>query len=155
MMAMRYTRDERAPPRQARSSRPGREDRPLRWPGNRGSMHDSRDVQRRGESRRQARHADQAALLAFVLRRGTCDATGEPLDVRNAVAMTVTVEPGVSRLAVVTSAHWDGGKGALSAADPAADKDVLDGRLLFGGGPPPSAAATVTARTPRPSSMAQ
>jgi hypothetical protein len=45
----------------------------------------------------------------------------------------------VSRLAVVTRAHWEGGTGALSSADPAADKDVLDGRRLFGDGPPPGA----------------
>jgi hypothetical protein len=97
-------------------------------------------------------HADQAALLAFVVRRGLCDATGEPLDARNAVAMTVMVEPGVSRLAVVTAAHWDGGTGALSFADPAADKDVLDGRRLFGDGPPPGALSREPACTPRPSS---
>src|SRR5438105_1124035 len=89
--------------------------------GTGGSMSDSRDAQRKGESRRRAVHADQAALLAVVMRRGVCDATGEPLDVRNAVAMTVAVAPGVSRLAVVTAAHWAGGTGALSAADPAAD----------------------------------
>jgi hypothetical protein len=100
-------------------------------------MTGSGDAWRRGESRRRAVHADQAALLAIVLRRGVCDATGEPLDARNAVAMTVTVAPGVSRLAVVTRAHWEGGTGALSSADPAADKDVLDGRRLFGDGPPP------------------
>jgi hypothetical protein len=102
-------------------------------------MTGSGDAWRRGESRRRAVHADQAALLAVVLRRGVCDATGEPLDVRNAVAMTVTVAPGVSRLVVVTRAHWEGGTGALSSADPAADKDVLDGRRLFGDGPPPGA----------------
>jgi hypothetical protein len=72
-------------------------------------MTGSGDAWRRGESRRRAVHADQAALLAIVLRRGVCDATGEPLDARNAVAMTVTVAPGVSRLAVV--------KGSLGGRD--------------------------------------
>ena len=106
---------------------------------------------RNGEARGRAVHADQAALLAFVLRRGLCDATGDPLDVRNAVAMTVTVEPGVSRLAVVTAAHWDGRHGALSSADPAADKDVLDGRRLFGDGPPPGALTRSARPQPQPS----
>jgi hypothetical protein len=114
----------------------------------------SRDA-RDGESRRRAVHADQAALLACVLRRGTCDATGEPLDPRNAIALTVTVTPGVSRLAVVTAAHWDRGTGELSSADPAADKDVLDGRRLFGGGPPPGALTRAAARAPRRSGTAQ
>jgi hypothetical protein len=115
-------------------------------------MTGSGDAWRKGESRRRAVHADQAALLAVVLRRGVCDATGEPLDVRNAVAMTVTVAPGVSRLAVVTRAHWEGGTGALSSADPAADKDVLDGRRLFGDGPPPGALTKTAARAPQRSS---
>lgn len=114
-------------------------------------MSDSRDAQRTGESRRRAVHADRTALLAFVVRRGLCDATGDPLDVRNAVAMTVTVEPGVSRLAVVTAAHWDSGTGALSSADPAADKDVLDGRRLFGDGPPPGALTRSARPQPQPS----
>src|SRR3954447_23241788 len=107
MMAMRYAGDERAPPWWTWSSRPGREDRSSGGRGTGGSMTGSGDAWRRGESRRRARHADQAALLAIVLRRGVCDATGEPLDARNAVAMTVTVAPGVSRLAVVTRAHWE------------------------------------------------
>jgi len=74
---------------------------------------------------------DRMTLAEFVRDRGTCDATGEPLDVGNAVAMTVTVSPGVSKLAVVTGAHWDTGEGPLSAADPNVDPDVLDGRQLF------------------------
>jgi hypothetical protein len=98
-------------------------------------------------------HADQAALLAIVLRRGVCDATGEPLDARNAIAMTVTVAPGVSRLAVVTRAHWEAGSGTLSSADPAADKDVLDGRRLFGNGPPPGALSRDARPQRQPSRM--
>jgi hypothetical protein len=76
---------------------------------------------------RHAEASDRAALADYVRRREVCDATGEPLDAAAAVAMTVTVAPGVSKFAVVTAAHWDGGEGALSSADP----DVLDGRLLL------------------------
>ena len=78
-----------------------------------------------------ALRADRMALAGIVRDHGTCEATGELLDAENAVAMTVTVSPGVSRLAVVSAAHWDSGTGALSAADPDVDPDVLDGRKLF------------------------
>ena len=78
-----------------------------------------------------AEASDRAALADYVRRWKVCDATGEPLVAAAAVAMTVAVAPGVSKFAVVTAAHWDGGQGALSSADPAVDPDVLDGRLLF------------------------
>jgi hypothetical protein len=80
---------------------------------------------------RHAQASDRAALADYVRRRKVCDATGERLAAAAAVAMTVTVAPGVSKFAVVTAAHWDGGQGALSSADPNVDPDVLDGRLLF------------------------
>ena len=87
---------------------------------------------RGGDAARRTRlRADRMALTGIVRDHGTCEATGERLDAENAVAMTVTVSPGVSRLAVVSAAHWDGGTGALSAADPDVDPDVLDGRKLF------------------------
>ncbi len=79
------------------------------------------------------RASDRAALAEIVRRRKVCDATGQPLDTAGTVAMTVTVAPGVSKLAVVTAAHWDAAQGALSSADPKVDPDVLDGRLLFTG----------------------
>ena len=82
-------------------------------------------------ARRAALRGDRIALTEIVRDHGTCEATGERLDAANAVAMTVMVSPGVSRLAVVSAAHWDSGKGALSAADPDVDPDVLDGRKLF------------------------
>jgi hypothetical protein len=78
-----------------------------------------------------ALRSDRYTLGEIVRDHRTCEATGAPLDVDDAVAMLVTVSPGVSRLAVVSGAHWDGGKGALSAADPLVDPDVLDGRTLF------------------------
>jgi hypothetical protein len=84
-----------------------------------------------GAARRMAVQQDRMALAQIVRDHRTCEATGERLDVASTVAMTVTVRPGVSRLAVVSAAHWDSGKGALSAADPDADPDVLDGRKLF------------------------
>jgi hypothetical protein len=64
------------------------------------------------------------ALRQIVQDHGVCQAIGQSLTAEDAVAMTVSVSPGVSRLAVVSGAHWDSGKGALSAADP----DALDGR---------------------------
>jgi hypothetical protein len=82
-------------------------------------------------ARRTVLREDRMALAGIVREHGTCEATGERLDAENAVAMTVTVSPGVSRLAVVSAAHWDSGNGALSAADPDVDPDVLDGRKLF------------------------
>jgi hypothetical protein len=81
--------------------------------------------------RRTALREDRMALAGIVRDHGTCEATGERLDAANAVAMTVAVSPGLSRLAVVSAAHWDSGKGPLSAADPDVDPDVLDGRKLF------------------------
>jgi hypothetical protein len=77
---------------------------------------------------------NREALGKIVRDRPTCEATGVLLDAENAVAMLVSVSPGVSRLAVVSSTHWDSGKGALSTADPNVDPDVLDGRTLFAGG---------------------
>lgn len=82
-------------------------------------------------AKRRVLREDRRTLTGIVRDHDTCDATGERLDILNAVAMTVSVSPGVSRLAVVTAAHWDSGKGALSAADPDVDPDVLDGRKLF------------------------
>ena len=76
--------------------------------------------------------SDRAALAEYVRRRKVCDATGAPLDAAAAVAMTVTVAPGVSKFAIVSAAYWDAGEGALSSADPDVDPDVLDGRSLFG-----------------------
>ena len=76
--------------------------------------------------------SDRAALAEYVRRRKVCDATGAPLDAAAAVAMTVTVAPGVSKFAIVSAAYWDAGEGALSSADPEVDPDVLDGRSLFG-----------------------
>jgi len=83
-------------------------------------------------SQREAQRQDRYALGEIVRHRHTCEATGAQLDVEDAVAMLVRVSPGVSRLAVVSGTHWDSGKGALSATDPAVDPDVLDGRTLFG-----------------------
>jgi hypothetical protein len=82
-------------------------------------------------ARRIAMLQDQLALWEIVAQRVVCDATGKRLDAGDAVAMTVAVNPGVSRLAVVSGAHSDSGSGALSAADPDVDPDVLDGRKLF------------------------
>jgi hypothetical protein len=69
-------------------------------------------------------------LTDLVVKQRVCEATGEPLDARNTVAMTVSVSRGVSRLALVSAAHWDSGQGELTSADPAVDPDVLDGRKL-------------------------
>jgi hypothetical protein len=80
---------------------------------------------------RQSLRQDRYALGQIVGDRRTCEATGAPLDVEDAVAMLVSVSPGVSRIAVVSGTHWDSGNGALSAADPRVDPDVLDGRTLF------------------------
>jgi hypothetical protein len=80
---------------------------------------------------REALRQDRYALGEIVRGRGTCEATGALLDVQDAVAMLVSVSPGVSKLAVVSGTHWDSGKGALSTADPNVDPDVLDGRNLF------------------------
>jgi hypothetical protein len=77
---------------------------------------------------------DRMALQQIVRDNGACEATGQWLSAADAVAMTVAVRPGVSRLAVVSGTHWDSGIGALSAADPDVDPDVLDGRKLFAGG---------------------
>jgi hypothetical protein len=85
------------------------------------------DLARQREALRQDRYA-----LGEILRdRHTCEATGAPLNAEDAVAMLVSVGPGISRLAVVSGTHWDSGNGALSAADPDVDPDVLDGRTLF------------------------
>ena len=73
---------------------------------------------------------DRVTLTTIVTRHRVCDATGEPLDPRCAVAMTVTIRPGVSRLAVVTAEHWDSGQGPLTPGDPNVHPDVLDGRTL-------------------------
>ena len=81
--------------------------------------------------RRTTLRMDRMALTGMVRQRGTCEATGERLDVGNAVAMTVTISPGVSRLALVSGTHWDSRMGALSSADPNVHPDVLDGRQLF------------------------
>ncbi len=87
---------------------------------------------------RKALRNDRMALTDIVRERRFCQATGEPLDPRHAVAMTVRVGPGLSRLAVVSAAHWDSGTGALTPADPDVDPDVLDGRKLVA---PPQASA--------------
>jgi hypothetical protein len=50
---------------------------------------------------------DRYALREIVRDRRTCEATGAPLDIDDAVAMLVPVSPGVSRLAVVSGTHWD------------------------------------------------
>jgi hypothetical protein len=92
---------------------------------------DSTDGPGAGAARRIAAQQDRLALAQIVRNHGRCEATGERLDVTNAIAMTVAIEPGVSRLAVVSAAHWDSGNGPLSVADPNADPDVLDGRTLF------------------------
>ncbi len=81
---------------------------------------------------RMALQQDRMTLAEIVRDHVTCEVTEERLDVAITVAMTVTVKPGVSRLAVVSAAYWDIGKGALSAGDPFVDPDVLDGRRLFG-----------------------
>jgi hypothetical protein len=73
---------------------------------------------------------DRLTLTDIVRERRFCEATGEPLDPRYAVAMMVRVRPGDSRLAIVSATHWDSGTGALSSADPNVDPDVLDGRKL-------------------------
>jgi hypothetical protein len=73
---------------------------------------------------------DWLDLTDLVVKCRVCEVTGEPLDARNAVAMTVVVSPGVSRLAMVSAAHWDSGQGELTPADPKVDPDVLDGRKL-------------------------
>jgi hypothetical protein len=85
-------------------------------------------------ARSQTERFDRAALTQIVRDREVCDATGEPLTPGNAVAMTVPVDGGPSRLAVVSGTHWDSGTGALSARDPKVDPDVLDGRKLFAAG---------------------
>jgi hypothetical protein len=82
-------------------------------------------------ARKKALRDDRLTLTDLVRERRVCQATGEPLDPRSAVAMTVTVRPGASRLVVVSAAHWDGGTGAFSRADPNVDPDVLDGRKLI------------------------
>jgi hypothetical protein len=73
---------------------------------------------------------DRVTLTTLVNGRRVCDATGEPLDPRCAVALTVTVRPGVSRLFVVTAEHWDSGLGPLTSGDPNVHPKVLDGRTL-------------------------
>jgi hypothetical protein len=88
--------------------------------------------------------ADRHALRAIVRARGTCEATGKPLDVADAVAMTVTVRPGVNRTALVSARYWDHGTGPLSGNDPDVHPNVLDGRKLFG------SQETATRRPQRP-----
>jgi hypothetical protein len=94
-------------------------------------MSDSLDPRRDDEDLQQAEAADRAALEDYAERRGTCDATGEPLNPAESVAMTVGVAPGISTFAMVTAAHWDAGQGEFSTSDPRVDPDVLDGRQLF------------------------
>lgn len=101
------------------------------------------DLARQRELLRQ----DRYALGQIVRDHRTCEATGAPLGAENAVAMLVAVSPGVSRVAVVSGAHWDSGTGALSAADPDVDPDVLDGRALFAPG------ATSTRPRSRPQAL--
>ena len=81
-------------------------------------------------ARRMIIQQDWLDLTDLVVKQRVCEATGEPLDARNTVAMTVSVGRGVSRLALVSAAHWDSGQGKLTSADPAVDPDVLDGRKL-------------------------
>jgi hypothetical protein len=94
-------------------------------------MPDHAELPGSAATRRMILRMDRMALAGIVRQHRTCEATGERLDVGNAVAMTVAVRPGVSRLAVVSAAHWDNGTGALSSADPGVHPDVLDGRQLF------------------------
>jgi hypothetical protein len=101
-------------------------------------MSDSLDPRSDHEDHQEVEAADQAALVDYAERRGTCDATGAPLNPAESVAMIVGVAPGVSTFAMVTAAHWDAGQGALSASDPRVDPDVLDGRRLFGRHPQPA-----------------
>jgi hypothetical protein len=102
----------------------------------------SGDLARQKDALRRDRHA----LREIVRDRRTCEATGVLLEVEDAVAMIVSVSPGVSRLAVVSGAHWDNGDGPLSAADPAVDPDVLDGRTLFPSGATSTRSIRVGAR---------
>jgi len=81
--------------------------------------------------RRETVAADRVALVDYAERRLICDATGEPLNPAESVAMTVEIAPGVSTFAMVTAAHWHAGEGELSASDPRVHPDILDGRLLF------------------------
>ena len=109
-------------------------------------MPDESDDLASDRARRMVVRQDRMTLRQIVAERVVCEATGTPLNVDDAVAMTVLVRRGVSRLAVVSGAHWDNGNGALSVADPDIDPDVLDGRKLFAregtgarpGGRPPS-----------------
>jgi hypothetical protein len=94
-------------------------------------MSDSIDSRADDQDRQEVEAADRAALVDYAERRQRCDATGEPLEPEESVAMIVKVAPGVSTFAMVTAAHWDAGQGVLSAADPRIDPDVLDGRRLF------------------------
>ena len=93
-------------------------------------MHDTSDGQGDQAARHMIAQRDWLDLTDLVVERRVCEATGVPLYPRDTVAMTVAVRPGVSRLALVSTAHWDSGVGELSSRDPQVDRDVLDGRKL-------------------------
>jgi len=101
-------------------------------------MSASMDPRGDDQHHREAAAADRAALVDYADRRIICDATGDPLNPAESVAMTVEVAPGVSTFAMVTAAHWHAAEGELSASDSRVDPDVLDGRQLFERDPRPA-----------------
>ena len=93
-------------------------------------MPEADDSQGDDAARRMIIEQDWLDLTDLVVKRRVCEATGEPLDARSTVAMTLAVSQGLSRVALVSAAHWDSRQGELTLADPRVDPDVLDGREL-------------------------
>jgi hypothetical protein len=77
--------------------------------------------------------ADRETLRFYVQTAIFCQFTGRPLDVRHAVAVTVTSPAGDTRTYAIAAAHWDARKDKVLARMPAGyTLAVLDGRKLFG-----------------------
>jgi hypothetical protein len=79
------------------------------------------------------RKVDRETLRFSVQTAIFCQFTRQPLDVRQAVAVTVRSPAGGTRTYTTTAAHWDARKDTVLAGMPAAyTLEVLDGRELFG-----------------------
>lgn len=77
---------------------------------------------------------DREVLEHAVIRTIFCTATGEVLDKRTAVMITITTSGGESGATVITGKHWDTVKDTVIASclKKNATLEVLDGRVLFG-----------------------
>jgi hypothetical protein len=82
------------------------------------------------------RTVERNSLRYSVSREIFCPVTGEVLDVRRAVEVTVLLDGKVAAVMVMAASAWDdreeSARAALARSYPMAEVEVLDGRVLFG-----------------------